>query len=155
MVRLTDLPDYQRAHLLEKCGEPLGPPAWVTQTRSLGQMRIALITTAGLHFRGAPAFGLVDDGFRPISADEDPGELLMSHSSVNFDRSGFQEDINTVFPLERFRELEAQGTIGSVASVHYSFMGAGLQPQAYEGSARGLAGMLKQDKVDAVFLTPV
>ena len=155
MVRLADLPDYEREHLLEKCGEPLGPPAWVPSTRELGEMRIALITTAGLHFRDDTAFGLVDEGFRPIAADEDPDELIMSHSSVNFDRGGFQEDVNTVFPLERFRELEARGTIGSLASVHYSFMGAGLQPEAYEGSARGLAGMLKQDKVDAVFLTPV
>lgn len=155
MVRLADLPDYEREHLLEKCGEPLGPPAWVPATRSLSEMRIALITTAGLHFRDDAAFGLVDDGFRPIAGDEDPDDLVMSHSSVNFDRSGFQEDINTVFPLARFRELETRGHIGSLASVHYSFMGAGHQPEAYEGSARGLAGMLKQDKVDAVFLTPV
>lgn len=155
MVRLADLPDYEREHLLEKCGEPLGPPAWVTAAKPLSNMRIALITTAGLHFRDDDAFGLVDDGFRPISGDENPDDLVMSHSSVNFDRSGFQEDINTVFPLARFRELEARGTIGSLASIHYSFMGAGLPPEAYEGSARGLAGMLKQDKVDAVFLTPV
>ena len=155
MVRLADLPDYEREHLLEKCGEPLGPPAWVDRARELGEMRVALITTAGLHFRDDPAFGLMDEGFRPISGEEDPDDLVMSHSSVNFDRSGFQEDINVVFPLARFRELEARGTIGSLASVHYSFMGAGHQPEAYEGSARGLAGMLKQDKVDAVFLTPV
>ncbi|MDX1735655.1 MAG: glycine/sarcosine/betaine reductase selenoprotein B family protein [Halioglobus sp.] len=155
MVRLADLPDYEREHLLDKCGDPLGPPAWVAPTKNLAQMRIALITTAGLHFRDDMAFGLVDDGFRPISGDEDPDELVMSHSSVNFDRSGFQDDINTVFPLTRLRELEARGVIGSQASVHYSFMGAGLEPEAYEGSARGLAGLLKQDEVDAVFLTPV
>lgn len=155
MVRLADLPDYEREHLLEKCGEPLGPPAWVAPGRDLAHMRIALITTAGLHFRDDPAFGLVDDGFRPIPGEENPDDLVMSHSSVNFDRSGFQEDINTVFPLARFRELAEQGTIGSLADVHYSFMGAGLTPEAYEGSARGLAGMLKQDRVDAVFLTPV
>lgn len=155
MVRLADLPDYEREHLLEKCGSPLGPPVWVVKTKELAQMRIALITTAGLHFRDEAAFSLVDNGFRPISNDENPDDLVMSHSSVNFDRSGFQEDINTVFPLSRFRELETRGTIGSLASVHYSFMGAGLEPEAYENSARGLAGMLKQDKVDAVFLTPV
>lgn len=155
MVRLAELPEYEREHLLEKCGEPLGPPAWVLPTRDLGQMRIALITTAGLHFRDDAAFGLMDDGFRPISGNEDPNDLVMSHSSVNFDRSGFQDDINTVFPLGRFRELEARGSIGSLAAVHYSFMGAGHEPEAYEGSARGLAQMLKQDKVDAVFLTPV
>jgi len=34
-------------------------------------------------------------------------------------------------------------------------MGAGLEPAAYEASAVQVAGMLKQDKVDAVFLTPV
>ena len=155
VVRLADLPDYERDHLLEKCDDPLGPPAWVSRPRDLADMRIALITTAGLHFRDDPAFGLVDDGFRPIAGDEDPDQLVMSHSSVNFDRSGFQDDINTVFPLGRFRELEARGAIGSLAAVHYSFMGAGLPPKSYEGSVRGLAGMLKQDEVDAVFLTPV
>jgi hypothetical protein len=34
-------------------------------------------------------------------------------------------------------------------------MGAGLPPGAYERSAAQVAGLLKQDKVDAVFLTPV
>jgi hypothetical protein len=51
--------------------------------------------------------------------------------------------------------LEADGKIGSLADVHYSFMGAGLNPSAFEQSASQVAGLLKQDKVDAVFLTPV
>ena len=34
-------------------------------------------------------------------------------------------------------------------------MGAGLLPQAYSSSAAQVAGLLKQDEVDAVFLTPV
>jgi hypothetical protein len=36
----------------------------------------------------------------------------------------FQEDWNVVFPLDRLNELAAEGTIGSVAATHYSFMGA-------------------------------
>ena len=79
----------------------------------------------------------------------------MSHSSVNFDKTGFTEDVNVVFPLARFNELTSEGIVGSLANVHYSFMGAGLLPQAYEASAAQVAGMLKQDNVDAVFLTPV
>jgi D-proline reductase (dithiol) PrdB len=79
----------------------------------------------------------------------------MSHSSVNFDKSGFSEDVNIVFPIDRFRELDAQGKIGSLADVHYSFMGAGLNPDAYEQSASQVVRLLKQDRVDAVFLTPV
>ena len=155
MVRLIDLPDYEREHLLAKNMPPLGPPVWTVPTKPVSQMRFALITTAGLHYRDDPAFEFADATFRPIDGKEDPDNLVMSHSSVNFDKSGFAEDVNIVFPLGRFQELEEQGVIGSLADVHYSFMGAGLLPGAYEGSAKQVAGMLKQDQVDAVFLTPV
>jgi len=46
------------------------------------------------------------------------------------------------------------GTVGSMASVHYSFMGA-FPPAAAEPHARHLAGLLKADKVDAALLVPV
>lgn len=155
MVRLSDLADYEREHLLAKNMPPMGPPVWTARTKPVNEMRVALITTAGLHYRDDPAFDFADATFRPIDGAEDAGDLVMSHSSVNFDKSGFAEDVNLVFPLDRFRELEAEGEIGSVADVHYSFMGAGLLPAAYEKSAAQVAGMLKQDSVDAVFLTPV
>jgi len=155
MVRLTDLPDYEREHLLSKVLPPLGPPAWTPQIKPIKEMRIALITTAGLHFRNAAEFHFTDSGFRPIPAEANANDLIMSHSSANFDRSGFAEDVNLVFPIDRFRELESAGTIGSLASIHYSFMGAGLLPQAYAESASQVAGLLQKDQVDAVFLTPV
>ena len=155
MVRLTDLPDYEREHLLGKNLPPLGPHRWTQQSEPLKDMRVALITTAGLHFRDEDAFDFADTTFRPIPSDEDANNLVMSHSSTNFDRSGFAEDVNLVFPIDRFRELVAAGKIGSVADVHYSFMGAGLEPHAYEETAAQVAGFLKKDLVDAVFLTPV
>ena len=74
---------------------------------------------------------------------------------MNFDRAGFAEDVNVVFPIDRFRELEASGAIGSMADVHYSFMGAYLEPLDYAPSARELATLLRGDGVDSVFLTPV
>ena len=91
MVRLADLPQPERDHLLAKNMPPLGSPVWVAAKKPLSQMRIALITTAGLHFRDAPAFAFADATFRPISVDEDADNLVMSHSSVNFDKSGFAE----------------------------------------------------------------
>ena len=155
MVRLADLPEYEREHLLVKSLPPIGPPVWVESSKPLRELRIALITTAGLHFRDDETFEFADATFRAIAGDEDADKLIMSHSSVNFDRSGFQEDVNLVFPIDRFKELVANGVIGSLASVHYSFMGAGLLPEFYEKTVRSLAGMLKKDKIDAVFLTPV
>jgi D-proline reductase (dithiol) PrdB len=83
-----------------------------------------------------------------------PSELLMSHGSVNFDRTGFQEDWNVVFPLDRLNELASAGAIGSVAAINYSFMG-GTPPTLFEPYAPEVAAKLKRDNVDAVILSPV
>jgi D-proline reductase (dithiol) PrdB len=61
-------------------------------------------------------------------------DLVMSHVSVNFDRTGFQQDMNVAFPIDRLRELVANGTVGSMAAVHYSFVGA-FPPAAAEPAA--------------------
>lgn len=78
----------------------------------------------------------------------------MSHVSVNFDRSGFQQDPNLVFPLELLRKLEANGEIGSVANWHYSFMGA-TDPTRMNETAPQVARLLKEDGVTAAILIPV
>ena len=155
MVRLADLPDYEREHLLAKNMPPLGPATWVASNKPLSELRIALVISPGSPFPDVPPFEFTDATFRPISNDENANDLIMSHSSVNFDRTGLAEDVNLVYPIDRFKELEARGAIGSLANVHYSFMGAGLMPTEYQHSASQLAGMLKKDRVDAVFLTPV
>lgn len=155
MVKLSDLSRYDRDHVLMKQLPPLQPFSWVEATKPVSEMTFAVITTAGLHFRGEQNFKLSDASYRAIPGNEDTANLIMSHVSTNFDRSGFRDDVNVVFPLDRFRELSADGVIGGLASVHYSFMGGGLMPDAYETSVRSLASMLKRDGVDAVFITPV
>lgn len=79
----------------------------------------------------------------------------MTHSSVHFDRAGFREDVNVVFPLDRLHELAADGVIESVADHHYSLMGAGWPPAMIEPTTRELADLLHADGVDAVCLVPV
>jgi D-proline reductase (dithiol) PrdB len=125
-----------------------GPP--------LARRRVAVISTAGLHRRDDPPFapGAAATDYRVIPGDTPAGELVMSHLSINYDRTGFQQDLNVVLPLDRLRELAAEGVIGAVADFHYSFMGAAPIRQL-EPRARQLAGLLKQDKVDAVLLSPV
>ncbi|MBV8512771.1 MAG: hypothetical protein JOZ94_19290 [Xanthobacteraceae bacterium] len=78
----------------------------------------------------------------------------MSHVSVNFDRTGFQRDLNVVLPLDRLRTMADNGDIGSIAANHYSFMGA-TDPRGMQEHARTVAGRLKEDQVNAVLLTPV
>jgi D-proline reductase (dithiol) PrdB len=155
MARLSELSAAEQRHHLDKIRDlpdfgatpfVAGPP--------LARRRVAIVTTAGLHRRGDRAFDSGAADYRVIPGDVTAAGLMMSHSSVNFDRSGFQEDINVVFPIDRLRELAAQGVIGAVADFHYSFMGA-ASIRALEGKARELAGLLKKDRVDAVLLSPV
>ena len=104
---------------------------------------------------GDRAFSAVDLSYRVIPGTTGASELTMTHSSVHFDRSGFREDVNVVFPIDRLRELEHQRVIGSVADYHYSLMGAGWPPRAIEPTMRELAGLLRDDGVTAVCLVPV
>jgi len=92
--------------------------------------------------------------YRVIPGDIAARDLVMSHISTNFDRTGFQQDWNVVFPLDRLKELAAEGIIGSVAAFHYSFMGA-TDPAEMEPAARNLAVLLKGDGVDGALLVPV
>ena len=92
--------------------------------------------------------------YRVIPGDITAGDLVMTHISTNFDRTGFQQDWNVAFPLDRLKGLAAQGIIGSVAAYHYSFMGA-ADPSDMEPAASTLALLLKGDNVDGVLLVPV
>ena len=154
MVRLSDLDPIDAQHLLGKECDPFDSEPWVTGP-PVAERRVAIVTTAGLHRRGDRSFDIRDTGYRVIPGDVTADQLVMSHSSVNFDRSGFQQDTNVVFPIDRLRELEAEGAIGSLARFHYSLMGAGWLPHEIEPTAKELAGMLKEDAVNAVLLSPV
>ena len=124
-----------------------GPP--------LNQRRVAIISTAGLHRRDDRPFSFdPGDHYRIIPGDIPANDLIMSHVSSNFDRSGFQQDWNIAFPLDRLREFVDEGVLGSLADFHYSFMGA-MDPSDLESSARKIADLLKKDGVNAVLLVPV
>ncbi len=153
MTRMTSLPPAQAQRLAALECPNFETAPWVTGP-ALSRRRVAIVSSAGLVVRGENPFRGRDPDYRAIPADTKPGELLVSHISINFDRTGFQEDWNVVFPLDRLNELAADGVIGSVAQTHYSFMGA-TDPVQMEPYARELASRLKRDEVDAVILSPV
>ena len=155
MVRLADLPEWDRKNKLDKLKELTGWDArpWV-KPPPLAQCRIAIVTTAGVHRKGDRPFGPGATDYRIIPGDTKAADLVMSHQSVNFDRTGFQEDHNVAFPLDRLHELAKQDVVGAVADFHYSFMGA-TQVRQLETKAKELAQLLKDDGVDAVLLTPI
>ena len=153
MVRISDLPDGLRPHIVDlACPQydsapfVAGPP--------LAERRVAIVSTAGLQRRGDRPFAIGSADYRVIFDDTDAGDMVMSHISTNYDRSGFEQDLNVVFPIDRLRELAADGEIGSVARYHYSFMGA-TDPAAMEETARHLVLLQQSGQVDACLLVPV
>jgi len=153
MARLDRMPEPMKSHLLNLPCPAFQERPWVSG-KPLAERRIAIISTAGLQRRGDRPFEGMTGEYRVISGDITAGDLVMTHISTNFDRTGFQQDWNVAFPLDRLKELAAEGSIGSVAAYHYSFMGA-ADPSDMEPAARTLALLLKGDNVDGVLLLPV
>ncbi|MEE8413420.1 MAG: glycine/sarcosine/betaine reductase selenoprotein B family protein [Dehalococcoidales bacterium] len=154
MVRLEKLSEEERKHLEEAECPTFETHPWVDGP-PLNQRRVALVSAAGIHRRDdRPFTRATEEYYRVIPGNVKSDELVMTHLSINYDRSGFQQDLNVIFPIDRLREMAEEGIIGSVADFHYSFMGA-HEPMDMEQQARSVAGLLKKDKVDAVLLLPV
>jgi D-proline reductase (dithiol) PrdB len=153
MARLEDIPQPTRDAVAN-----LPCPSFDTHPFAggppLAQRRVAIVTSAALIRRGDPPFPFGSGEARAIPSTMPAGEQLISHVSINFDRSGFQRDRNVVFPLDRLRELAAEGLIGSVADTHHTVMGS-TDPAAMVDATGQIAGLLRQEQVDAVLLTPV
>ncbi len=154
MVRTSDMHPDMASNLLSLPLPEIKPQDWI-RPRPLAETTVAIATTAGLHARDDRPFNPGSVEYRLIPGQIDFADLRMSHLSVNFDRSGFQQDTNTVFPIERLRELAEQGVIGGISRYHYSFMGAQPDPTRLEQTGEEIGRLLAEDGVDAAFLTPV
>ena len=149
---MTDLnPDM--AEFLTEFPIPDIPGSPWTEPVPPSRRRVALVSSAGLRLRGDQAFSEGSADYRSIPV-EGAADVVQDHVSTSHDRTGFQEDINVVFPLQRLLEVADDGAIGSVAKTHYSFMGA-TDPLAMESAARRLAGAMKAEGVNTVILAPV
>jgi D-proline reductase (dithiol) PrdB len=153
MARLENYSEEERNHLLAlPCPTFVNTP--FVSGPTLSQRKVAIISTAGLHLRRERPFGLGATDYRLIPKETSSSDLVMSHISTNFDRTGFQMDFNLVFPLERLAELVKEGFIGSLADYHYSFMGAS-DPAQMKDTAMNIAEIMKKEGVNAVLLVPV
>ena len=153
MARLSDMPDSLRRHI-EALPLPTFEETASCDGPALSERRVALISTAGLSMTGEAPFGMGAADYRVIPGSADASDIIMSHISVNYDRTGYQRDWNVVLPLDRLREMAADGSIGAVADHHYSFMGAS-DPESMKPSIEVITKAMLREKVDAVLLLPV
>jgi D-proline reductase (dithiol) PrdB len=98
---------------------------------------------------------LGDPSFRDLPVGAAPESLCITHDY--YDHRDADRDINIVFPLERLRELAAQGEIGTVSPVHLGFMGhvdGDLVSVLRQQTAPAAATLLAAQRVDVVLLFP-
>lgn len=126
---------------------------WTPVTKLLSDMTIALVTAGGVHRRSDAPFALAGDtSYREIPGDVNSADLMVSHGG--YDNTDVQRDINCMFPIDRLRELMAEGVIGHVASTHFGLMGGGGDVRAFtDVTGPTIARKLKDARVDAVLLT--
>jgi D-proline reductase (dithiol) PrdB len=153
LARLADIPEPERTVIADlDCPVYVDTPPVTAQPKAL--RHVAIVSTAGFILRGERPMLPNETGYRAIAATVGDGDILCSHVSTNFDRSGFQQDLNVMLPRDRLRELEDRGIIGKAADTHYAFMGA-TSPEKLEDKARELGRSMLALGVNTVVLAPV
>jgi D-proline reductase (dithiol) PrdB len=139
-----------------------GEIPWAPLSRPLEGCTVALISSAGLALktdrpfdqegeRRNPWWG--DPSYRTLPRAATAGDVALHHLHIH--PRVVEQDLNTLFPLQRLMDLEERREIGKSAANHYSFMGYLLQPQVLlQESIPAIIRQVKQDGVDIVVLIP-
>jgi D-proline reductase (dithiol) PrdB len=159
MSTFDELPLWLRTTLKVYRWRRIDPVPCARLARPIEQSRVALVTTAGIVPPDQPPFDASIKGgdwsYRVIAGDADPGSLGEFHRSRSFDHAGIAADRNLALPLDRLRELAADGAIGEVAPRHLSFMGSITAPgRLVRDTAPSAAQLLADDAVDIALLVP-
>lgn len=132
---------------------------WAPLKKPLAECTVAVLTTAGLYLRDSqPPFDAAniegDWTFRALPADASPADLGIAHD--HYPHEAAEADLNAVYPLDRLRELVAEGRIGALAGQHYSISGYCTRADlVVEKSAPELVASLAAAGVDVVLHVPV
>jgi D-proline reductase (dithiol) PrdB len=160
MATLSDLSLKNRIFMATYRYRTVEPVPWAVPRRPLREARVALVTSGAVYARGQEPFDEEKKGgdvsYRVIPRDADISALGIAHKSDAFDQSGFRADRNLGFPLDRLREMEAAGAIGSLAPRAISFMGSISAPgRLVKETAPEAAALLEADGVDVALLVPL
>ncbi|WP_353948425.1 D-proline reductase (dithiol) protein PrdB [Sporolactobacillus sp. Y61] len=133
---------------------PITPkPVWTDLNKPLNQCTVALCTAGGVHLKSQKRFVLSGDySFRKIPSEVPTSEMMVSHGG--YDNSDVNKDINSMLPIDRLRELQAQGYIGKLAPTMIGFMGGGGNVEKFKSeTGPAIAQILKDEGVDIALFT--
>ena len=151
MVLIPEMPAIGRGFISRLEKYTFDNPAW-SVPKEASSRRVSIVSSAAISKRGDTPFSWLANNHRVI--EKDNLDLVMTHVAVEYDRTAWQQDINTILPIDRLEEMAKNNEIGSVSNEHYSFIGSS-DPIKMERSAKEVAERMKDDAVDTVFLVPV
>jgi len=126
-------------------------------SKPLADCRVSMLTSGGVAHCSMPEWNaFATNDFRLDQVDPAATSADFTVNDSYYDTTDASVDINCVFPIDRLRELEDQGVIGSVADRLWSgFMGRIYsRTTVLEESAPALAQELHDDDVDLFLLVP-
>jgi D-proline reductase (dithiol) PrdB len=132
---------------------------WTPVTKPLAASRVGVVTTGGLYRAGvdAPFDGGAPEGdwsFRSIPAGVTIQTLAIAHE--HYAHEVAEADMNTIFPLDRLRELQTARVIAGLTDVHFSIMGYCTRAaDLAEGAAPAIAAALQAAGADVALVVPV
>jgi D-proline reductase (dithiol) PrdB len=99
------------------------PPTLTPLRKRVSESRIGLFVSCGAQLPEDPVLGETEDiSFRLLHRDIALSRLVISHKTAV--RKWAEDDLNVAYPLDRMKELEAGGVIGSLAHTAVSIVGS-------------------------------
>lgn len=125
--------------------------------KPLKDCTVSLLTSGGVSQCAMPAFDPdARNDHRLDAIDKNAGAQDFQIHDSYYDHGDADQDINCVFPLERLRELAANGEVGQVSERLWSgFMGRIYnRSKVLQESAPAFARALREDNVDLLIAAP-
>ncbi len=125
--------------------------------KPLSESRLSFVSTAGVQPKSSMPFDTVhpvgDYSFRRVPSDSKPEDLEIHQ--LKYPTVGANRDMNVIFPIERLRELAAEGFIGGLTENFYSFIGYNMDAERLERTlAEDIAEAVEAERPDVVLLAP-
>lgn len=137
---------------------------WTGVSKPISACKVALLSTAGLSMRDDAPFDMAGERAKPTwgdpswrRIDRDATSETIDANHLHIDTSYIKRDINVALPVDRLKELVADGSVGASADTHYSIMGFQGQDRSVLENKSGpeIADAMKSEEVDLAILAPV
>jgi D-proline reductase (dithiol) PrdB len=125
--------------------------------KPLAECKLVFVSTSGVQPKGTLPFDTAhpvgDYTFRrvPSSSRVDGLEI----HQLKYPTADAHRDLNVIFPVERLRELAAEGVIGGLADDFYTFIGYNMDPERLERTlAEDIAAAVADAGADIALAAP-